>query len=537
MLVDLLHLLRNFRRSRTSATAAVLTLSLTLGVAASIFAVVDAALLTPPPFADPDSLVRVGEVPVDDSTSQPRAIRATTFDAWRERAGALATLGAFDGTNLTLTKMGAAERVSATDVSPGFLSLLGATPALGRAPESRRRGEPVVVISHAFWRSKLAADPGAIGRDVVLGGRAHTIVGVLPERFFFALSPGDLWRPLPVPRDADARMAQRVRVVARLAPNVSPETLADALDDVSAASSPPRTSSRHVWRQLLPEMRRDRLACSLARPSLPLLVAFVNLTGLLVVRSIDRRRELAVRSALGARRRQIARQFLLETLALVAMGILGGVWLAWWLTPIAGRLLVERFGIVTNREIILSWQAIVVVSIAASVFACVCGSLLTLVATRRNVVDMLRRGTTPPPRELLLRRIIVTSEVALAFILLVSMTLLGRSLVSMLDVNPGFDGRGVLTMRVSLPAASYPSDERVATFYLALQSALEDRLGSAAVAVVDELPLTGDRGRTPVSVRSTDVGREAVVRVAGPAYFDVMRIPVVAGRPFDRGRR
>ncbi|HVQ15046.1 MAG TPA: ABC transporter permease, partial [Vicinamibacterales bacterium] len=535
MLVELLHLLRNFRRSRTSATAAVLTLSLTLGVAASIFAVVDAALLTPPPFADPDSLVRVGEVPVDDSTSQPRAIRATTFDAWRDRAGALATLGAFDGTNLTLTKMGAAERVSATDVSPGFLSLLGATPTLGRLLSQDDVGRPVVVISHAFWRSKLAADPGAIGRDVVLGGRAHTIVGVLPERFFFALSPGDLWRPLPVPRDADARMAQRVRVVARLAPNVSPEALADALEDVSAASSPAADVVATRIATAIAGNATRPLALLAGAAVVALLVAFVNLTGLLVVRSIDRRRELAVRSALGARRTQIARQFLLETLALVAMGILGGVWLAWWLTPIAGRLLVERFGIVTNREIILSWQVIVVVSIAASVFACVCGSLLTLVATRRNVVDMLRRGTTPPPRELLLRRIIVTSEVALAFILLVSMTLLGRSLVSMLDVNPGFDGRGVLTMRVSLPAASYPSDERVATFYRALQSALEDRLGRGAVAVVDELPLTGDRGRTPVSVRSTDVGREAVVRVAGPAYFDVMRIPVVAGRPFDRG--
>jgi predicted permease len=535
VLVDFLHLVRNLRRSRTSAAAAVVTLSLTLSVAAAIFAVVDAVLLTPPPFTDPDSLVTAGEVPVDDSTSEPRAIRRTTFDAWRERAGALATVEAFDGTNLTLTGMGAAERVSATDATPGFLQMLGATPVLGRLLNRDDIGQPVVVISHRFWRDRLAADPNAIGRNLVLGGRPHTIVGVLPERFFFALSPGVLWRPLAVPRDADERMAQRVRVVARLASSVSPQTLSDALDDVSLAASP---AADVVATRMATAIAGDatRMLGLLASAALvALFVAFSNLTGLLIVRSIDRRRELAVRSALGASRIEIARQFLLETLTLVAMGIVAGVWLASWMTPAVGRLLIERFGIVANQEIALSWQVIAAISIAASLCACVCGSLLALVATRRNVVEMLRRGATAPPRELLLRRLLVTAEVTLAFVLLVSMTLLGRSLLSVLDVNPGFDARGVLTMRVSLPAAAYSSDERVASFYATLQTALDERFGKGAVAIIDELPLTGDRGRTPVSERSTEAGREAVVRVAGPGYFDVMRIPLMSGRQFDRG--
>jgi predicted permease len=535
VLVDFLHLVRNLRRSRTSAAAAVVTLSLTLSVAAAIFAVVDAVLLTPPPFTDPDSLVTAGEVPVDDSTSEPRAIRRTTFDAWRERAGALATVEAFDGTNLTLTGMGAAERVSATDATPGVLQMLGATPVLGRLLNRDDIGQPVVVISHRFWRDRLAADPNAIGRNLVLGGRPHTIVGVLPERFFFALSPGVLWRPLAVPRDADERMAQRVRVVARLASSVSPQTLSDALDDVSLAASP---AADVVATRMATAIAGDatRMLGLLASAALvALFVAFTNLTGLLIVRSIDRRRELAVRSALGASRVEIARQFLLETLTLVAMGIVAGVWLASWMTPAVGRLLIERFGIVANQEIALSWQVIAAISIAASLCACVCGSLLALVATRRNVVEMLRRGATAPPRELLLRRLLVTAEVTLAFVLLVSMTLLGRSLLSVLDVNPGFDARGVLTMRVSLPAAAYSSDERVASFYATLQTALDERFGKGAVAIIDELPLTGDRGRTPVSERSTEAGREAVVRVAGPGYFDVMRIPLMSGRQFDRG--
>src|SRR5215813_1983864 len=129
MLLDVLHLLRNLRRSRASAAAAVLTLSLTLGAGASIFAVVDAVLLTPPPFADPDAIVIVGETPIDDAAaSAPRAVPYATFQAWQERAGSLAAMEAFDGTNLTLTELGAAERVSANDVTPGFLTLLGVAP-------------------------------------------------------------------------------------------------------------------------------------------------------------------------------------------------------------------------------------------------------------------------------------------------------------------------------------------------------------------------------------------------------------------------
>ena len=198
MLVDLRHLWRNLRRSPASAGAAILTLSLTLGVGGSIFAVVHAVLLTPPPFGDPDALVIVGEAPIDEPTVAPRASSYATFVAWRERAGSLAALEAFDPTNATLTELGPAERVSVNDVTPGFLTLLGVTPTLGRPFTLEDVGRPVAILSHAFWRTKLAADSGAIGRQIVLGGQSHTIVGVLPEAFIFELNPADLWRPVPV---------------------------------------------------------------------------------------------------------------------------------------------------------------------------------------------------------------------------------------------------------------------------------------------------------------------------------------------------
>jgi putative ABC transport system permease protein len=537
MLIDLRHLLRNLRRSPASALAAVLTLSLTLGAGAAIFAVVDAVLLTRPPFADPEALVTLGEILPDDRASAPRSVTYATFEAWRERAGSLAAMEASDGTHLTLTELGAAERVHVTDVTPGFLPLLGVAPARGRMFEANDLSQPVVILTHAFWRAKFAADPGAIGRQIVLGGRAHTIVGVMPEQFVFPLDQVDVWRPLPLPRAdpaaPEARAGYRVGVMARLARNVSPRDLTASLDDVSRRSSPPAQVVATGLGARIARGSTRTLGLLAGAAALALLIAFANVAGLLLVRSIDRRRELAVRTALGARPSELARQLVLEAETLVAIGIGGGVLLALWLTPVVGRLALEPFGDLANLEVAVSWRVITVVAMVAAACAGLCGLLPAFVAARGNVVDVLSRSVTPAPREIRLRRVFVTAVVALACVLLVSLSLVGRSLRNVLNVNPGFDARGALTLPLLMPEAKYPSPERVASFYSALHSALEARFGPRTVSVINELPLTHDRGRRAVRVQPTDPRREAVVREAGTAYFDVMRIPIVAGRAFD----
>jgi putative ABC transport system permease protein len=529
MLIDLRHLLRNFRRSPASALTAVLTLSLTLGVGASIFAVVDAVLLTPPPFADPDALVTLGEILPGESAAAPRSVRYGTVEAWRERARSLAAIEAADGTFLTLTELGAAERINVTDVTPGFLPLLGVAPARGRTFAPNDLGQPVVILTHTLWRAKLAADPAAIGRPIILGGRAHTVVGVLPEQFVFPLDQVDLFRPLPLPADAEARAGYRVGVMARLAGNVSSRDLAAALDEVSRQSSPP---AQVVTRPIAVRIARGStrtLGLLAGAAALALLIAFANLAGLLLVRSIDRRRELAVRTALGARRSEIARQLLLEAETLVVIGIAGGVLLAAWLTPVVGRLILEPFGDLANREVAMSWRVIGVVAMVAAACAGFCGLLPAFVASRHHVVNVLARGVTPAPRELRLRRVFATAVIALACVLLVSLTLVGRSLRNVLDVNPGFDARGVLALPLRV---EYPNPER-ASFLSALHGALEERFGPGTVSVVNELPLTHDGGRRFMRIRPAEPAREVVLREAGTAYFDVMRIPIVAGRPFD----
>ena len=534
--VDLLHLLRNLRRSPASAVAAILTLSLTLGAGASIFSVVDAVLLTPPPFTDPDALVVLGETPVDDPGAAPRTVGYRTFEAWRERARSLAAMEAFDGTNFTLTELGAAERVSGTNVTPGFLTLLGVGPALGRSFDRDDVGQPVVVVSDTFWRGKLGADPNVIGRPVVLGGRTHTIVGVLPARFRFSLSVCDVWRPFPVsPADA-VRQGYRVRAVARLTAQGSAIDLSRVLAEVSAAatSSPPARAVATPIAREIAGGAAGVLAVLAGAAVLALLIAFTNLAGLLIVRSIDRRRELAVRTALGASRVEIARQLLVEAVALVAIGTAGGVLLALWMTPAVGRLALQGFGDLVS-DVVVSWRVIGVLSVTAAACAAVCGLLPAFVVARGNGVDVLRRGATPPPRERALRRASVVCEVALAFVLLVSMTLLGRSLVGVLNVNPGFEARGVMAMSVSLPPAIYGGSGRVVSFYSALQTALEQRFGRRTISIIDEMPLTGDRGRSLVGLREGEAGLEAVVRSAAASYFDVMRIPIASGRSFEPG--
>jgi len=533
MLIDLRHLLRNLRRSPASAVAAVLTLSLTLGAGASIFAVVDAVLLTPPPFVDPEALVSLGEVLPGDPASTRRPVRYATFEAWRERARSLAAIEASDGTHLTLTELGPAERVHVTDVTPGFLPLLGVAPALGRTFEPNDLSQPIVILTHALWRAKLAADPAAIGRQIVLGGRAYTIVGVLPEQFAFPMDEVDLFRPLPLSTtDLDARAGYRVGVLARLAPNASVRDLTAALDEVSRQSSPPAQVVATDLATVIARGARRTLALLAGAAALAFLIAFANLAGLLLLRSIDRRRELAVRTALGARPSEIARQLILEAETLVVLGVAGGVLLALWLTPAVGRLALEQFGGAARGELALSWRVIGVVAMVAAVCAGLCGLLPAFVASRHNVVHVLARGITPAPREIRVRRVFVTAVVALACVLLVSLSLVGRSLRNVLNVNPGFDPRGVLTLSSSVTSAKY-STEQLGSFYAALHRALEERLGPGTVSVINELPLTHDGSRGLMRVQSTDPAVEVVRREVGPAYFDVMRIPIVAGRPLD----
>lgn len=529
MIQSLRFLGRSLRRSPASAAAAVLTLALTLGAGATIFAVVDAVLLTPPPITDPDSVVALGETLVA-VPGAPRAISYPRFEAWRERAASLATLAAFDGTNLTLTGLGPAERIGATDVDAQYLRLLGAAPILGRAFRPEDAGQAVAIVSHPFWQARLRQAPDVIGRSIVLNGRSHEIIGVLPKSFRFSEQP--IFRPLPLTAAQAARTSFRMNALARLAPGVTPASLSAALDEISTQGTPASRAVVMPIATLIARGSRATLELLTAAAAVAMLMAFFNLMGLLVVRSMDRAQELAIRVAIGARPFAVVRHLILEAEALVAIGAGAGVLLAMWLTPIAAQLVQLQFGPIMNRPIEVSWRVLTLVGGVAVVCAALT-ALLPATLARRASIESLRRGTTRAPRELALRRLMIAGEVALAFVLLVSMALLGQSLASALQRNPGFRADGVMTFGVSIPAPRYAGDREEAAFYTTLQQRLDARLGSGSTAIIDELPLTGDDGRTLVGTTPADADVEAVARTASPAYFEVMSIPLVAGRGFD----
>ena len=318
-------------------------MTLTLGAGATIFAVVDAVLLTPPPFTDPESLVILGEQPIADPSAEPRNVTFATFESWRERARSLATLEAADGTNFTLTGFGAAERVNATYVTPGYLLLLGVTPARGRLFDAHDVAQRVVIVSNQFWRGKLGGVSDVIGRGVVLGGLTYTIVAVLPPQLR-SVFDRDFWIPSPTsPAQSHSRRTARRRHCAVGAHHYARRTRRRAQcceSGIGAAGACPgdKDSDRDPARASRP------LTVLAGAAALALALAFTNLAGLLIVRSIDRRRELAMRTALGARRAVIVRQLLLEAEALVMLGIAGGVLLALWATPVVGRLALQQFG-------------------------------------------------------------------------------------------------------------------------------------------------------------------------------------------------
>src|SRR5919108_1224202 len=445
MLADLRHLARSLRRAPASAAAAVITLALTLGAGTSIFALVDAVLLTPPPFADPDRLVLVGEVPREEaSAAAPRPVTYATFEAWATRGAALGQLEAFDGTNLTLTGVGAAQRLSATVVTPGLLPLLGVHPARGRTFTADDIAQPVAIVSDSFWQTMLGGDLNVVGRSIVLGGRPFTVVGVLPEQFSF-LDQSDVWLPLPITTTQAAQTGFRVLVMARLAaPTVN---ITQALDAVSRAKQPPsRVVARPV--SLAAAGRASAtLTLLLAGAALTVVMAIANLAALLIVRGIDRQGELSVRRALGARTSDIVRELLLESHVLVVAGTVGGILVAQSMTPAAARLAADMFGAAVVRDVAVSWRVLGVLTLVALVCAATCGLVPALSAARTRGVEVLRRGTTTAPKELAVRRAFVTAQIAVAFVLIASMTLIGRSLNSVLRVEPGFDANGVFTMK------------------------------------------------------------------------------------------
>jgi putative ABC transport system permease protein len=540
---DLRFAVRLLSRQKAFTAAAVATLALGIGANTAIFSVVDGVLLRPLPYRDPSRLVRVW-------SANPRGIPrngispADYFD-WRDQARGFDGLAAFGSSDVTLTSAGDPVRVTGATATANLAATLGASPLLGRwllPDETRGPALPVAVLGERLWRDRFAADPGIVGRAIILDGRARTVVGVMPATFQFPTSDEGIWLPMPDGWRAQARNAHFLGVVGRLGPGVTTDGGRESLRTVSRRLEAAFPDTNNGWSVTVTSLRdalvggvRTPLLVLLAAVAAVLLIACANVTSLMLARGIARSRELAVRAAVGASAGRLVRQQLVESALLALVGGGGGVALAWWglralqASPALQVPLLDR---VTLDARVMA--AALAMSLASAVAA---GLLPAWKASRHSGTSALGSGTRSTGDHVRIRQAIVFAQIAVATTLVVGGTLLIRSFDRLTSVPAGFTADRTLLLDVSLPVVRYARVARAPFFDRALER-IRALPGVQAAAAGGPLPLSGQDGllRFGLSVEgraaAPDRSDRAYLRWATPGYFTAMGIALRAGRPF-----
>ncbi|MGH9868054.1 MAG: ABC transporter permease [Candidatus Polarisedimenticolia bacterium] len=549
---DLRYALRGLRKAPVFTLAVVATLALGIGANTAIFSVVHATLLRDLPFADPDRLVMVWEDASKVGYPRDTPSPANYID-WRDQNGVFESMAAMASVGFNLTGSGEPERIEGARVSATLFPLLGVQPLLGRvfAPDEDRPGaNQVVVISHGLWQRRFGSDPAIVGSPLALNGASVTVVGVMAPSFRFPAVEDEIWIPMAFSADeAGRRGSHFLKVVARLKPGV---TLAQAQTEM--------TGIAHRLEELYPQSNtnvgavvvplHEQLVGNL-RPALlvlmgavgfVLLIACANVANLLLARTAARQKEISIRVALGAERRQLVRQFLTESLVLAALGGCAGLLLSQWGIGLMKTFLPDALAQV--KDVTLG-AAVMVFAMAVSVITGLMFGLAPAVQASRQLSDGLKEGTRGSSSGRMARRVrgaLVASEIAVSLVLLIGAGLLMNSFVRLRHVDPGFDPGRLLTMRIALSETTYRQAERRSAFYTELLSGLEALPGVESAAVTTNLPLTFTGNSIGISIEGRPdppPGREIIVvtRVVSPDYFRTMGIPVTGGRPFTGADR
>jgi putative ABC transport system permease protein len=561
--VDIRYAFRMFVRNPVFSLMGIVALTLGIGANTAIFTIVNGVLLTPLPYAEPDRLVMVWSTNAIEHRER-ETVAPRDFVDYRS-AGAFSALHATYGflVPATMTSSTGAEQVVVSAVTPGTFEMLGRAPVLGRH-FTDAEASSAIVVSHAFWQSRLGADPQVIGRVLNIQYQPRTIVGVMPPDFVFPyrtmLGPSgftrafrvDAWLPLAlVEQDSRAtgvatltRAARFLAVVGRLKPGASvAQAQAEVAGIARHLSETYPDTNRAIGSNVVPVHEqtvgsiRPALLILLGGVGFVLLMACVNLANLLLARSTARQKEMAIRSALGAGRRRLIRQTLVES---IMLSLAGGV-VALLLMQIGiGTLVALAPPEIPRINEVTPNLAIVAFTFALSLLT---GTLIGLVpafaASRPEVQSSLKesgRATTAGRSQKRLRAALVVTEVALAVVLTIGAGLLLRSFVSVLTVDPGFRADHLLTLQITVPPRYTNADHRRA-FYADLLHRLESLPGVVSVGGTTRLPL----GSTNVSTKIVVEGRnlppaelpEAEFRRAIHNYFAAMGIRVLRGRGFD----
>lgn len=546
---DFRYALRLQLRQPGITALALVTLALGIGANTAIFSAVNAVLLRPLPYAEPDRLVMIWEKRVSEGVLDNVVAPADYLD-WEERQQAFDALAAFTTDTVDLTGTGEPVRLAAGTVSPPFFDLLGVTMALGRSfrPDEAETGQSrVVVLTHGLWRDRFSSDPAVVGRTVVLNGVPHAVIGVLPATFEFPNPALELWMPLAL-RGTEAgasRTNHYLSVYGRMKVGSSLEHARADMDRVGAMLEAefPDTNRRHgayvsLLRDELQAPVRAGLLALFAAVGLVLLIACVNVANLLLATAAARRREMAVRAAIGAGRGRLVRQALTESLLLALLGGVAGLLLAEWGIGLLGQIAPRDLDVLGTGRVRID-PAVLGFTFAVSLATgLIFGVLPAWQLARQDVSESLKEGGRSPvgtPRRL--RKTLVTAEIALASLLLVGAGLTLRSFQVLLRTDVGVRTDGLLAAFVSLPPARYRTDGQRVAAYDEIERRLAALPGVRAVGGTSHLPLTGQDSRTLVAIEGVDLTPDAPPSRAHPRavtldYFKTMGIRLMEGRPF-----
>ncbi len=517
---------------------AVLTLALGIGATTTIFSVVDGVLLRPLAYDEPDRLMMIWETSASGTQGRPSL---PNFADWNSGNRVFESMAAYVMGSANLTGGDSAERVDQARVTEDLFTVLRARPALGRlfAPDEQREGRHLVaLLHHDLWQRRYGGDPAILGRDIELHGDLFTIVGVMPPEFRFPTG-ADVWTPLALdPAQAD-RQQHYLLAVGRLMPAV---TLAQAQDDMTNVSA--RMARSHAelsgrgsrvvpLQEQIVQNARPTLVLLMGSVGLVLLIVCANVASLLFVRSASRGREMAIRTAVGAGRGRLIRQFLTESALLALLGGTLGVAASYWGVDALRGLAASSVPLLYQVDLDLRVLGFALfLTIATGVLA---GLVPALAASGRGAGPAVPTSDrTPGLSRTRQRGSLIAGEVALALMLLVGAGLLIESFVRLSRVDSGFNTEELLTMRIGLSAAEYPEGRQASDFYGRLVGELRTLPGVDGVAAVSDLPIGVGFAGLYIAKLGEPITRpegqsSALYHVVTPGYHEVMGIPLIQG--------
>jgi putative ABC transport system permease protein len=547
------------RKSPGFTVIALITLALGIGANTAIFSIVNSVLLKPLPFPQPDQLVFMTSALEANGNVRNFATSYPDFLDWRTTAKSFTGMASYHGDSFTLTGTAEPLHIDGVTVAGDFFSILGTQPLLGRGftREDEKPGTRVVVLSHELWQSVFHGDRGILGQAITLDKQRYNVVGVMPAGFAFPLDQEapKLWRTFAIEAETkdpvnspaatapQARGAHYLHVVARIKPDVSFDQAHEEMNMIARnlAAQYPDTNKKFSTVGMKPELEylvgdtRPRMIILLISVGVVLLIACLNVANLLLVRASKRSREIAIRASIGAKRSQIVRQMLTESMVLGVGGALLGIPIAMWALKLFIAMNAQKLPRIQSAG--LDGRVLLFTIGIALLTSLIFGLVPALKSSKPNLTEFMKegRGTTASVAHQNLRSILVVLETTIGLVLLVIAGLLVRSFHRLVSVDPGLNPASVLTLTFDLPETKY-NDQQQMDFYTQLLARLRNLPGVVSAGAVTPLPLSGNNAVISFQIEGRPVPKSeapsADIEFVSPEFFHTLNIPMLRGRDF-----